>query len=35
MNYDIIVIGSDTGGYVTTIRKSQLGFKTAIIEKKI
>ena len=34
MNYDIIVIGSGPGGYVTAIRASQLGFKTAIIEKE-
>lgn len=32
--YDIIVIGSGPGGYVTAIRASQLGFKTAIIEKE-
>ncbi|HPQ09085.1 MAG TPA: dihydrolipoyl dehydrogenase [Bacteroidia bacterium] len=34
MNYDVIVIGSGPGGYVTAIRASQLGFKTAIIEKE-
>lgn len=33
MNYDIIVLGSGPGGYVTAIRASQLGFKTAIVEK--
>jgi dihydrolipoamide dehydrogenase len=33
MNYDIIVIGSGPGGYVAAIRASQLGFKTAVIEK--
>ena len=32
--YDIIVIGSGPGGYVTAIRSSQLGFKTAIVEKE-
>ena len=32
--YDIIVIGSGPGGYVTAIRASQLGFKTAIVEKE-
>jgi dihydrolipoamide dehydrogenase len=32
-NYDIIVLGSGPGGYVTAIRASQLGFKTAVIEK--
>ncbi|MFB9057567.1 dihydrolipoyl dehydrogenase [Mariniflexile ostreae] len=31
--YDIIVLGSGPGGYVTAIRASQLGFKTAIVEK--
>jgi dihydrolipoamide dehydrogenase len=34
MNYDIIIIGSGPGGYVTAIRASQLGFKTAIIERE-
>lgn len=34
MNYDVIVIGSGPGGYVSAIRSSQLGFKTAIIEKE-
>ena len=32
--YDIIVIGSGPGGYVTAIRASQLGLKTAIVEKE-
>ena len=32
--YDIIVLGSGPAGYVTAIRASQLGFKTAIIEKE-
>ena len=32
--YDIIVLGSGPGGYVAAIRASQLGFKTAIIEKE-
>ena len=32
--YDIVVIGSGPGGYVTAIRASQLGFRTAIIEKE-
>ena len=31
--YDIVIIGSGPGGYVTAIRASQLGFNTAIIEK--
>ena len=33
MTYDIIVIGSGPGGYVTAIRASQLGMKVAVIEK--
>ncbi|MFB0944827.1 MAG: dihydrolipoamide dehydrogenase [Spirosomataceae bacterium] len=33
MKYDVIVIGSGPGGYVAAIRASQLGMKTAIIEK--
>ncbi|HQU38571.1 MAG: dihydrolipoyl dehydrogenase [Chitinophagales bacterium] len=33
MNYDVIVVGSGPGGYVTAIRASQLGMKTAVIEK--
>lgn len=33
-NFDVIVLGSGPGGYVTAIRASQLGFKTAIIEKE-
>ncbi|MDG1386220.1 MAG: dihydrolipoyl dehydrogenase [Flavobacteriaceae bacterium] len=32
--YDILVLGSGPGGYVTAIRASQLGLKTAIIEKE-
>ena len=34
MNFDLIVIGSGPGGYVTAIRASQLGLKTAIVEKE-
>ncbi|WP_346318320.1 dihydrolipoyl dehydrogenase [Chitinophaga sp. YIM B06452] len=34
MAYDVIVIGSGPGGYVAAIRASQLGFKTAIVEKE-
>jgi dihydrolipoamide dehydrogenase len=34
MKYDIIVLGSGPGGYVTAIRASQLGFKTAVVEKE-
>ena len=32
--YDLIIIGSGPGGYVTAIRASQLGLKTAIVEKE-
>jgi dihydrolipoamide dehydrogenase len=34
MAYDVIVIGSGPGGYVAAIRASQLGYKTAIVEKE-
>jgi dihydrolipoamide dehydrogenase len=33
MEYDVIIIGSGPGGYVAAIRCSQLGFKTALVEK--
>ncbi|MCK6640074.1 MAG: dihydrolipoyl dehydrogenase [Bacteroidia bacterium] len=33
MSYDIVIIGSGPGGYVTAIRASQLGLKTAVVEK--
>jgi dihydrolipoamide dehydrogenase len=33
MNYDLIIIGSGPGGYVAAIRASQLGLKTAVVEK--
>ncbi|MAH91588.1 MAG: dihydrolipoyl dehydrogenase [Hyphomonas sp.] len=32
--YDLIVIGSGPGGYVSAIRASQLGMKTAIVERE-
>src|SRR5215510_12868363 len=32
-SFDILIIGSGPGGYVTAIRASQLGFKTAIVER--
>src|SRR5260370_33772513 len=32
-SFDIIIIGSGPGGYVTAIRAAQLGFKTAMIER--
>ena len=35
MKYDVIVIGSGPGGYVAAIRASQLGKKTAVVEKFI
>ena len=31
--YDVVVIGSGPGGYETAIRATQLGFKTAVVEK--
>jgi len=34
MSYDLIVIGSGPGGYVAAIRASQLGLKTAIVERE-
>src|SRR5690554_4349441 len=34
MNYDVIVLGSGPGGYVTAIRASQLGMKVAVVEKE-
>jgi dihydrolipoamide dehydrogenase len=34
MNFDVIVLGSGPGGYVAAIRASQLGLKTAIVEKE-
>lgn len=33
-SFDVIIIGSGPGGYVTAIRAAQLGFKTAIVEKQ-
>jgi dihydrolipoamide dehydrogenase len=32
--YDVIIIGSGPGGYVTAIRSAQLGLKTAIVERE-
>ena len=34
MNYDVIVVGSGPGGYVAAIRASQLGLKTAVVERE-
>lgn len=34
MDFDLIVLGSGPGGYVAAIRASQLGLKTAIVEKE-
>src|SRR3954465_11782779 len=33
-SFDIVIIGSGPGGYVTAIRSAQLGFKTAIVERE-
>ncbi|WP_029005178.1 dihydrolipoyl dehydrogenase [Azorhizobium doebereinerae] len=33
-SYDVIVIGGGPGGYVAAIRAAQLGFKTAVVERK-
>ncbi|MCB1384448.1 MAG: dihydrolipoyl dehydrogenase [Nitratireductor sp.] len=33
-SYDVIIIGSGPGGYVTAIRSAQLGFRTAIVERE-
>ena len=32
--FDVVIIGSGPGGYVTAIRASQLGLKTAIVERE-
>lgn len=34
MDYDVIIIGSGPGGYVTAIRAAQLGLKVAVIERE-
>src|SRR5437867_11499481 len=34
-SFDIIIIGSGPGGYVTAIRAAQLGSKTAIVEREL
>ncbi|MFK7756695.1 MAG: FAD-dependent oxidoreductase, partial [Flavobacteriales bacterium] len=34
MKYDVIVLGTGPGGYVTAIRASQLGLKVAVVEKE-
>src|SRR3982751_1465510 len=33
-NFDMVIIGGGPGGYVTAIRSSQLGLKTAVIERE-
>jgi dihydrolipoamide dehydrogenase len=33
-SYDVIIMGSGPGGYVTAVRSAQLGFKTAIVERE-
>src|SRR5581483_10259698 len=32
--YDVVVIGAGTGGYVAAIRAAQLGLRTAVVEKE-
>src|SRR4051812_49588787 len=32
--YDVVVIGAGTGGYVAAIRAAQLGLRTAVVEKQ-
>ncbi|NCG29402.1 MAG: FAD-dependent oxidoreductase, partial [Bacteroidetes bacterium] len=34
MDFDLILLGSGPGGYVAAIRASQLGLKTAIVERE-
>ena len=34
-NYDVVVLGAGPGGYVAAIRASQLGLKTAIVEREL
>jgi dihydrolipoamide dehydrogenase len=34
MNFDLLIIGSGPGGYVAAIRASQLGLKTAVVERE-
>ena len=33
MDFDVLIVGSGPGGYVAAIRASQLGLKTAVVEK--
>ncbi len=35
MDFDLVIIGSGPGGYVAAIRASQLGLKTAIVEREL
>src|SRR5213593_3681074 len=32
--YDVVIVGAGTGGYVAAIRAAQLGLKTAVVEKQ-
>ena len=32
--FDLVILGGGTGGYVAAIRASQLGLKTAVVERK-
>ncbi|MGM9919630.1 MAG: FAD-dependent oxidoreductase, partial [Bhargavaea sp.] len=33
LEYDVVILGGGTGGYVAAIRSAQLGLKTAVVEK--
>jgi dihydrolipoamide dehydrogenase len=33
-DYDLVILGGGTGGYVAAIRASQLGMKVAVVEKR-
>ena len=33
--YDVVILGGGTGGYVAAIRAAQLGLKTALVEKEM
>jgi dihydrolipoamide dehydrogenase len=35
VNYDVVIVGGGTGGYVAAVRASQLGMKVAVVEKDL